>query len=73
MVERRTYLQIPGPVNVPASILRELGRPLINHRGAEFESLLAECRNGLGRVFQTRNEILMFPSSGSGEIGRAHV
>lgn len=73
MVERRTYLQIPGPVNIPASILRELSRPLINHRGAEFESLLRECREGLGQVFQTQNDILMFPSSGSGGLESAVV
>ena len=73
MVERRTYLQIPGPVNIPASILRELGRPLINHRGVEFESLLAECRDGLRQVFQTTNDILMFPSSGSGGLESAVV
>lgn len=73
MMERRTFLQIPGPVNIPASILRELSRPLINHRGSEFESLLAECREGLGRVFQTKNDILMFPSSGSGGLESAIV
>lgn len=73
MVERRTYLQIPGPVNIPDAILRELSRPLINHRGAEFERLLSECREGLGRVFQTKNDILMFPSSGSGGLESAVV
>jgi alanine-glyoxylate transaminase/serine-glyoxylate transaminase/serine-pyruvate transaminase len=73
LVERRTYLQIPGPVNIPDSILRELSRPLINHRGAEFESLLHECREGLGRVFQTANDIIMFPSSGSGGLESAVV
>lgn len=73
LVERRTYLQIPGPVNIPDAILRELSRPLINHRGAEFESLLRECREGLSRVFQTGNDMLMFPSSGSGGLESAVV
>ncbi len=73
MVERREYLQIPGPVNIPASILRELSRPLINHRGAEFERLLHECRDGLKQVFQTRNDVIMFPGSGSGGLECAVV
>lgn len=73
MAERRTYLQIPGPTNIPDSILRELSRPLINHRGAGFESLLSECREGLAKVFQTEGDILMFPSSGSGGLESAVV
>jgi hypothetical protein len=33
-------LRIPGPTSVPSAVLAELARPLINHRGPEFASIL---------------------------------
>lgn len=62
------FLQIPGPTNIPNRILASLSKPLINHRGPEFEKLLTECVGGLKKVFRTENDILMFPSSGSGVL-----
>lgn len=67
-MERRMYLQIPGPTNIPDRILRSLAAPLINHRGPEFEELLAGCIKGVQEVFGTENEIMLFPSSGSGAL-----
>lgn len=72
-MERREYLQIPGPTNVPPRILRTLSKPLINHRGPEFEELLASCVDGLKRIFRTNNDIVLFPSSGSGGLESAIV
>lgn len=72
-MERRGYLQIPGPTNVPPRILRSLSLPLINHRGPEFEALLALCLTQLKSVFRTKNDILMMPSSGSGGLESAIV
>lgn len=65
-MERRKYLQIPGPTNVPDRILRSLSKPLLNHRGEEFEELVEYCVNGLKKIYKTKNDILIFPSSGSG-------
>lgn len=70
-MESRQYLQIPGPTNVPERILRELSRPLINHRGPEFQNLVRECIEGLKKIFRTNNDILFFPSSGSGILESA--
>lgn len=72
-MERRQYLQIPGPTNVPDRILRSLSKPLINHRGPEFELLIEQCIAGLKKVFRTQNDILIFPSSGSGALESAIV
>lgn len=72
-MERRTYLQIPGPTNIPDRILRSLSKPLINHRGPEFEKLVTKCVDGLKKVFKTENDILIFPSSGSGALESAIV
>ncbi|MEW9123400.1 MAG: alanine--glyoxylate aminotransferase family protein [Thermotaleaceae bacterium] len=72
-MERRQLLQIPGPTNIPDRILRSLSQPLINHRGPEFEALLSTCVTGLKKVFRTENDILIFPSSGSGILESAIV
>ena len=72
-MDRRQYLQIPGPTNIPDRILRSLSQPLINHRGREFEELLKFCEEGLKEVFRTKNDIILFPSSGSGALESAVV
>lgn len=72
-MERRQMLHIPGPTNIPERILRSLSQPLINHRGPEFEALLSTCVAGLKKVFRTENDILIFPSSGSGTLESAIV
>src|SRR3982074_147391 len=35
----RHFLQIPGPTNIPDRVLRAIGQPIIDHRGAEFAKL----------------------------------
>lgn len=70
-MEYRQFLQIPGPTNIPDRILRELSRPMINHRGPELKKLVAEVVEGLKEVFRTNNDILIFPSSGSGVLESA--
>lgn len=69
----RPYLQIPGPTNIPETVLNELSKPPINHRGKEFEELLEKCLKDLKEVFKTRNDVLLFPSSGSGVLESAVV
>lgn len=70
---RRSYLQIPGPTNIPDPVLQALNHPAINHRGSEFAELLAHNVRGLKQVMQTENDILLFPSSGSGGLEAAIV
>lgn len=72
-MERRQYLQIPGPTNIPDRILRSLSKPIINHRGSEFEDLVRVCIDGLKSVFKSKNDVLIFPSSGSGALESAIV
>jgi len=67
-VERRKYLQIPGPTNIPDRVLHSLSQPIINHRGPEFELLVDKCVKGLKKIYKTKNDILFFPSSGSGAL-----
>jgi alanine-glyoxylate transaminase/serine-glyoxylate transaminase/serine-pyruvate transaminase len=64
----RHFLQIPGPTNVPERVLRAMDQPVIDHRGPEFAALTRETLDGLGRVFGTRGEIVIYTASGTGAI-----
>jgi len=67
------YLLAPGPTPVPPSILLAMARPIIHHRTPEYETLLAEVRRDLGRLFQCEGPVLMFAASGTGAMEGAVV
>ena len=62
----RQFLHTPGPIMMPDRILRAMDRPALDHRGAEFRNLADACFDGLKRVFQTENPVLIYPSAGHG-------
>jgi alanine-glyoxylate transaminase / serine-glyoxylate transaminase / serine-pyruvate transaminase len=62
----RHFLQIPGPTNVPDRVLRAIAMPTIDHRGPEFALLGQEIVAGMKRVFQTEDNVVVYPSSGTG-------
>jgi alanine-glyoxylate transaminase/serine-glyoxylate transaminase/serine-pyruvate transaminase len=62
----RHFLQIPGPTNVPDRVLRAIDHPTIDHRGPEFAALAKDCLENVKAVFQTRQPVIVFPSSGTG-------
>ena len=62
----RHFLQIPGPTNVPDRVLRAMSKPTIDHRGPEFAGISLEILEGLKRIFQTTDPVVVYPSSGTG-------
>jgi alanine-glyoxylate transaminase / serine-glyoxylate transaminase / serine-pyruvate transaminase len=62
----RHFLQIPGPTNVPDRVLRAIDRPTIDHRGPEFAQLGKSVIAGMKRVFQTAQDVVIYPASGTG-------
>jgi alanine-glyoxylate transaminase / serine-glyoxylate transaminase / serine-pyruvate transaminase len=62
----RHFLQIPGPTNVPDRVLRAIDRPTIDHRGPQFQRLGKDVLEGIKRIFQTRNPVIIYPASGTG-------
>lgn len=64
-------LRVPGPTPVPRRVIDAMAVPMINHRGPAFAALIKECREGLQWAFQTSNEVVMFPSSGTGGLEAA--
>jgi aspartate aminotransferase-like enzyme len=66
-----SQLRIPGPTPVPDRVNRAMAAPMINHRGPEFKALLPELEVGLKWAFQTENDMLIFPASGTGGLESA--
>jgi aspartate aminotransferase-like enzyme len=62
----KQYLLAPGPTPVPPEVLLAMARPVIHHRAPEFAQLFGEVREDLKWLFQTRNDVLILASSGTG-------
>ncbi|MDE3118367.1 MAG: alanine--glyoxylate aminotransferase family protein [Nitrospirota bacterium] len=62
----KRYLLAPGPTPVPPEVLLAMARPMIHHRAPEFDPIFQEVREGLKWLFQTRNDVLILASSGTG-------
>ena len=65
---KKKYLLTPGPTPVPERVLLKMSEPIIHHRHPEFREILSEVREGLKYLFQTRSEVLLFASSGTGAM-----
>lgn len=61
-------LRVPGPTPLPESVIRASAKPMINHRGPEFAALLQQVTSGIQTVLRTTNDVLLYPSSGSGAL-----
>lgn len=58
-------LRLPGPTAVPERIRQASALPILNHRGAEFKAMLAECQQRLKPIFGTTQSVLLFAGSGT--------
>ncbi len=61
----------PGPTEVPPEVLLEMARPIIHHRTPQFSEIFKEVGEGLKNLFQTKNEVFTFASSGTGAMESA--
>lgn len=59
-------LRIPGPTPCPEKVLKAMGKQMINHRGKEFAGILDRVTQRAKQVFQTKNDIFILTSSGTG-------
>ncbi|MBU1062185.1 MAG: alanine--glyoxylate aminotransferase family protein [Candidatus Omnitrophica bacterium] len=64
----KNYLLTPGPTPVPKEVLDAMARPIIHHRTPQFQTILKEVEADLKHVFQTKNNVLIFSSSGTGAM-----
>jgi aspartate aminotransferase-like enzyme len=66
-------LRLPGPTEVPERVRQATARPVVNHRGPEFRSLLARTEGLIQPVLGTGNRVLFFACSGTGMMEAALV
>lgn len=60
-----TNLRLPGPTPVPPEVAAAGAWPMINHRGPEFAALIGRVGAQLAHFFETTQDVLVFPGSGS--------
>src|SRR5712691_5801619 len=61
-------LRTPGPTPLPAAVREALARDMIAHRGPEFATILRDCLDGLQWAFQTRHDMVILTTSGTGGL-----
>ena len=57
---------LPGPTEVSPDVLAAQTRPMIGHRGAAIQTLMANIATGMRAVFQTERPVIVSTSSASG-------
>ena len=70
---KKNYLLTPGPTPLPPQVAEALSRPIIHHRTPQFQAILKEATEGLKYVCQTKNDVFIFASSGTGAMEAAVV
>jgi aspartate aminotransferase-like enzyme len=68
---KKYQLMAPGPTPVPPIVLLAMARPIIHHRAAEYDALFSEVREGLKRLVQTRQDVLVPACTGTGAMEAA--
>ena len=65
MTPQGTFV-LPGPTEVSPDVLAAQTRPMIGHRGAAIQTLMANIATGMRSVFQTERPVIVSTSSASG-------
>ena len=66
-------LRIPGPTPCPEDVLLAGAQQMIDHRGPEFKDIIGRIHSGLQTAFQTKNQIAILTSSGTGAMEGAII
>jgi len=67
-MSEKFLLMSPGPTEVDPRVIRAMLRPAIHHYDSQFIDVYDETEELLRKVFQTNNDIIMFPGSGRSGI-----
>ena len=64
-------LRLPGPTPVPDDVVAAMSKPMIDHRGVAFAEMLRRLTGNLKRAFETKNDVFVLTSSGTGAMEAA--
>jgi aspartate aminotransferase-like enzyme len=62
----KRYLMAPGPTPVPSEVMLAMAAPIIHHRSPDFLPVLDSAKKGLQWLYQTKNDVLILTSTGTG-------
>jgi aspartate aminotransferase-like enzyme len=68
-----TNLRIPGPTPCADEALAAMSRQMINHRGQEFGGIMERVTSRVKEVFETKNDVFILTTSGTGSMEAAVV
>lgn len=63
---QKKYLLAPGPTPVAPEALLAMAMPIIHHRAPDFLPVLDSAKKGLQWLYQTKNDVLILCSTGTG-------
>jgi aspartate aminotransferase-like enzyme len=63
---KKKYLLAPGPTPVPEHVSLEMALPMQHHRTPQFNKIFAEAAEGAQYLFQTKQDVLILASTGTG-------
>src|SRR5438270_11916741 len=66
MLREKIVLHTPGPTPIPPQVAAAMTIPMINPRGDTFSRLHREVAEKLQPLFQTKEQVYVLPSTGSG-------
>jgi len=67
-MEDKHLLLIPGPTPVPEQVLLAMAKSPIGHRSGDFSKIMAEVTEKLQWIHQTKSDVLMLTTSGTGAM-----
>jgi len=67
-MERPEILMTPGPTPVSPEVLLAQGGPFPYHRGPGYTKLLTDISEGLKTMMKTKDDVIVFASSGTGGL-----
>ncbi|KMP12650.1 class V aminotransferase [Candidatus Nitromaritima sp. SCGC AAA799-A02] len=63
---KKKYLLAPGPTPVPEHVALEMAQPMMHHRTPQFSKIFAEAADAAKYLFQTKEDVLILASTGTG-------
>ena len=70
-MDQDVLLMTPGPVELDSEILLAGARPLRHHRTTDFSPVYTDCVDRLKKIFNTKGELYLTLSSGTGVMETA--
>ena len=63
---KKRYLLAPGPTPVPEEVSLLMAQPMMHHRTPQFSAIFAEAAEDAKYLFQTKQDVLILASTGTG-------